>query len=180
MATYVESPFASLVMGDQVDSSVYTSPEVFEQEMQRIFGRTWIFIGHASEVRNPGDFKTVQVGRWPLLMTRHSDGRVRVLFNVCRHRGSRVCYESFGNANSFMCMYHGWTYDTAGTLNAVPMLDHMNDLDMSSYGLVSVARVEVHRDFVFRKPQSRGAYACRAPRERRLLSRRDDRPRAGP
>ncbi len=149
MATYVESPFASLVMGDQVDSSVYTSPEVFEQEMQRIFGRTWIFIGHASEVRNPGDFKTVQVGRWPLLMTRHSDGRVRVLFNVCRHRGSRVCYESFGNANSFMCMYHGWTYDTAGTLNAVPMLDHMNDLDMSSYGLVSVARVEVHRDFVF-------------------------------
>ena len=180
MTVYAGSTFASLVMGDQVNSSVYTSPEVFEQEMQRIFGRTWIFIGHASEVPNPGDFKTVQVGQWPLLMTRHSDGLVRVLFNVCRHRGSKVCYDAFGNTNSFMCMYHGWTYDTAGALNAVP---HARPHERPRHELVRVGASRPCRDpqgFRVCEPEPRGTHACGAPGERRPLPRRDDRPRSGP
>jgi len=80
-----------LVQSDRVHRSVYTDPALFELEMDRIFGRAWLVVGHESQVANPGDFFTTRMGREPVIVTRHTDGSVRVLVNRCAHRGARVC-----------------------------------------------------------------------------------------
>ncbi len=91
MVLTTRSDYARLVAPDAVHRRVYTDPAIFDEEMRRIFGRTWVFVGHESEVPNPGDYKTDRIARQPIIMTRHTDGQVYVLFNVCRHRGATVC-----------------------------------------------------------------------------------------
>jgi benzoate/toluate 1,2-dioxygenase alpha subunit len=143
------SDAAHLVRRDEVHARVYTDPAVFEKELELLFGRTWIFIGHESEVPKPGDFKTDRIGRWPLLMTRHADGAVRVFYNICRHRGATLCHEADGNARSFRCMYHGWAFGSDGTLLGVPLQERMENFDRADYGLIPLARVSSYQGFVF-------------------------------
>lgn len=147
---------AQLVRPDAVHASVYTDPAIFECELDRVFGRSWIFIGHESEVPQPGDFKTDRIGRRPILMTRHSDDSVRVFYNICRHRGAKLCHESTGNGRSFMCLYHGWTFGTDGALLGVPLHERMEDLDRADYGLVPLGRVSSYRGFVFGSMRAEG------------------------
>jgi benzoate/toluate 1,2-dioxygenase subunit alpha len=142
--------FVNLVDTDRVHRRVYTDPEVFEAEMARIYGNTWVFIGHESEVPNPGDFKTDTLARHPIIIVRGSDRAVRVLFNTCPHRGSKVCYEDYGSGTRFQCMYHGWTFDLEGRLLGVPLRERFADFDPDpSFGLIPLPRVESHRGFVF-------------------------------
>lgn len=144
------SSFAQLVQTDRVHRRVYTDPAVFDAEMERIYARTWIFAGHESEVPKPGDFKTDTLVRRPIIMVRGNDGRVRVLFNTCPHRGSKVCYEDYGSGTRFRCMYHGWTFDTDGRLLGVPLRERFANFDPDpSFGLIEVPRVESYRGFVF-------------------------------
>ena len=89
---------ADLVEPGRVHRRVYTDPDVFELEMERIFGRAWLFVGHTSQVPNPGDYFTTELGRQPVVMTRHRDGSIHVLFNRCTHRGAKVVNERSGNA----------------------------------------------------------------------------------
>lgn len=138
-----------LVRLEEVHARVYTDPEVFRQEMELVFGRTWIFIGHESEVPGNGDFKTDRIGRWPILMTRDSSGKVNVFYNICRHRGATLCHEETGNTRSFKCMYHGWSFATDGALIGVPLRERMHDFDQAGYGLVPLTRVDSYRGFVF-------------------------------
>ena len=119
MARYSANDIRSLVQPDRVHRSVYQDPELFALEMERIFGRTWVYVGHATQVPGPGDFLCTQIGLRPVVMTRHGDGQVYVVFNRCAHRGVKVINEVAGNAGKFMCMYHGWTYDTNGDLDHV-------------------------------------------------------------
>src|SRR4029077_17327392 len=105
----------------RVHRRVYTDPEIFELEMERLFGRAWLFVGHASQVPKPGDYITTELGRQPVIMTRHHDGSVRVLLNRCSHRGAKVANERCGHATRLTCLYHGWTFDTDGTLIGVPV-----------------------------------------------------------
>jgi benzoate/toluate 1,2-dioxygenase subunit alpha len=138
-----------LVRSEEVHARVYTDPAIFERELELVFGRTWIFIGHESEVANSGDFKTDRIGRWPILMTRDAGGAVRVFYNICRHRGATLCHESGGNARSFKCMYHGWAFGSDGALIGVPLRERMQDFEQAEYGLRPLARVESYRGFVF-------------------------------
>jgi len=138
-----------LVRPEEVHSRVYTDPSIFQKEMELVFGRTWIFIGHESEVPNPGDFKTDRIGRWPILMTRDAGGKVHVFYNICRHRGATLCHESDGNGRSFKCMYHGWSFASDGALIGVPLAERMRGFDQAQYGLVALARVESYKGFVF-------------------------------
>ncbi|HXP94287.1 MAG TPA: aromatic ring-hydroxylating dioxygenase subunit alpha, partial [Candidatus Binatia bacterium] len=86
----------------------------------------------------------------PVIMVRGKDDTVRLFFNVCRHRGSKVCYESYGSASRFRCMYHGWTYDTTGELIGVPLRERYQDFEPeNTLGLIPVPRVESYRGFVF-------------------------------
>ena len=110
-----------LIEPGRVHRRVYTDPDIFELEMDRIFGRAWLFVGHASQVREPGDYITTDLGRQPMIMTRHHDGSVRVLFNRCTHRGAKVVNERCGHSNRLVCCYHGWTFDMDGALIGVPV-----------------------------------------------------------
>ena len=133
-----------------VNREVFVSPEVLEDEHRAIFDKCWIYVGHASEVKNPGDFRTRWVAGRPIIFTRDRQSTVRTLINSCRHRGAIVCREREGNARQFYCIYHGWTYHTDGKLKNVPGEDaYPPSFDKSTRGLVEVPRLEHYRDFYF-------------------------------
>lgn len=143
---------SALILGDRVHRSVYTDPTLFEQEMDRIFGCAWIYVGHESQVKNPGDFYTTRIGRQPVIMVRHSNSKIYVLNNRCAHRGAVLATEETGNVAEFRCAYHGWTYRTDGSLSAVPIAYGYPgnlDIDDPANGLQPVSRSSSYRGFVF-------------------------------
>ncbi len=144
---------AALIKPDRVHRRVYQDPEIFELEMERIFGRAWVYVGHDSQVSKPGDFVTTFIGREPVIFCRHSDEQVYVLHNRCSHRGASVCNISHGNTGRwFRCPYHGWTFDTDGRLHAVPMRNGYSPdfkLDPVQAGLAGVPRVAQYKGFTF-------------------------------
>jgi len=142
--------FADLAQETRVHSAVYTDERVFEAELQRIFYRTWVYVGHESEVPDAGDYRVRQIGRKPVIMIRAKDGAINVLFNRCRHRGSTVCQQDAGRVRQLKCWFHGWVYGLDGKLIGVPEDDgYGEDFDKSAYGLARPARVESYREFVF-------------------------------
>ncbi len=139
-----------LVETGRIHRRVYADPDVFELEMERIFGRAWLFVGHVSQVPNPGDYFTTELGRQPVVMTRHRDAGVHVLFNRCTHRGAKVANERCGHASRLTCLYHGWTFDTDGTLVGVPIPEGCAaDFKREAFGLARVPRIGEYRGFVF-------------------------------
>lgn len=151
--------FTNLVAEDQVHHSVYSDPAIFDLEMDRVFGRAWLLLGHHSQIRNPGDYITTRMGRQPVIVTRHRDGTVQVLINRCAHRGAMVCHEASGNARQFACPYHGWVFDTDGALRSVPMPQGYGADAATKFarlGLTRVARVEQYRGFIFASLASSG------------------------
>lgn len=145
-------PVRHLVQPDRVHRSVYLDPEIFELEMQTVFGKSWLYVGHESQVPNPGDFVTQTLARKPIVMTRHRDGKVHVLFNRCGHRGAVVCNEESGNTKLFRCSYHGWTFTTSGALAGVSMRQgYHDDVDFKNpeRGMVQLPRVASYEGFVF-------------------------------
>ena len=134
----------------RVHGSVYRDPRVFELEVERIFGRTWLYLAHESELAAPGDYKTSFVGTQPVIVTRGADdGQLYALLNRCRHRGAAVCQAERGNAHFFRCAYHGWTYANTGELTGVPYPEAYADLAKETLGLIRLPRVAVYRGFVF-------------------------------
>ena len=144
---------AMLVQPDRVHRSVYADPAIFELELERIFARAWLVLGHESQVRNAGDYFTTRMGREPVIVARQDDGSVRVLVNRCAHRGSMVCAETSGRTFSigerFVCPYHGWSYDRGGELKAVPFSAGYAPGKLTELRLHAVPRVEDYRGFIF-------------------------------
>lgn len=139
-----------LVHEDRVHRRVYTDPAMFEEEMSKVFGGTWVYLMHESELEHPNDFKTGYLGRRPIILTRDSEGQIHVLFNRCRHRAATVCRAERGNARSFTCPYHGWTYRNTGELTGVPWRSGYGPgFDPAAYPLAQVPRVDSYRGFVF-------------------------------
>ncbi|WP_277209905.1 aromatic ring-hydroxylating oxygenase subunit alpha [Isoptericola croceus] len=120
--------------------SAYSDPEMFAREQELIFEKMWFCAARSADVGKPGAFKTVQVGRESILVTRSRSGEARAFFNICRHRGAQLCTEESGEVKrSFQCPYHAWTYDLDGKLVAAPNLTKMPDVDRLEYGLRKVA-----------------------------------------
>ncbi|RZI67650.1 MAG: aromatic ring-hydroxylating dioxygenase subunit alpha, partial [Variovorax sp.] len=138
-----------LVRDDHVHGSLYTDPAIYQAELQKIWSRTWVYVGHESEVPNPNDFVMKSIGPEPVLMTRDKSGSINLLHNRCPHRGNRVCMSEKGNARSFTCPYHGWTFANDGALRGYPFPSGYEGADRSALGLGKVARVASHRGFVF-------------------------------
>ena len=137
-----------LIRADRVHRAVYTDAEVFQLEMERLWSRTWIYVGHASQIPNPGDFLTLDVATQPVIVVRHTDSSVRVLLNRCAHKGTKVVYAPSGNAGkTFRCPYHAWTYRTDGSLLQIPLKEGYAP-GVEQKGLVSVS-AETYRGFIF-------------------------------
>ena len=150
---YDGATIRELVQPDRIHRSLYLDPQLFELEMQRIFGRAWIYVGHDSQVAKPGDYLATTIGRQPVVMSRHTDGTVHVVYNRCGHRGAKVVGNREGNVKFFRCCYHGWTYKTDGSLHSVPLRNGYEGTGFTPgdprFSMMPVARVENYRGFVF-------------------------------
>lgn len=134
----------------QVNRSTLMDPQVLELERRRVFDVCWIYVGHESEIRAPGDFKTRIVCDRPVIFCRDSKSRVRVFLNTCRHRGATVCREAEGNTKSHTCFYHGWSYNRDGELDGVPGQDAFPpSFKKSDFNLKEPPHVASYRGFVF-------------------------------
>ncbi|WP_374413695.1 aromatic ring-hydroxylating dioxygenase subunit alpha [Novosphingobium colocasiae] len=117
MSGIIDDPVANRFL---VPRRNFTDRAVFEREYAAIFDRCWLYLGHASELPEPGSFVTRTVARRPVLFTRDKEGEFRALLNACPHRGALVCRERKGKSRAFMCMYHGWTFGSDGHLMTLP------------------------------------------------------------
>lgn len=138
---------------DRVHRDVYISDEVFALEQERLFARAWIFLGHASQVPNPGDFVTAEIAGRPLILVRRADRTLQVLMNRCAHKGAMITTDAAGNTGrAFRCPYHAWSYRLDGSLLGVPMQAGYEGTRMreceAGKGLHRVTSAE-HRGFVF-------------------------------
>lgn len=157
METQVDSKnIARLVVDDReqglfrVNRQVFLDEQILEMERREIFDRCWLYAGHESEIRKPGDFVTRRVGGRPLLLVRGKDGAVRALLNTCPHRGNAVAMEKCGNARAFTCFYHAWSFDTHGSLIGVPGEESYSPaFQRSEMGMKPVPRMESYRGMVF-------------------------------
>ncbi len=133
-----------------VNRSIFIDEDIYKQELEQVFGRCWLFIGHESQVAKPNDFTASYMGEDPILLTRDGKGNLHAFLNMCRHRGNRICRADAGNAPSFMCTYHGWTFATDGKLVGVPGYKeaYFEELDRSQWGLVE-ARLDSYKGLVF-------------------------------
>ncbi len=139
----------SLVEEDRVHRDLYIDPEVFQLEMERLWSRTWIYVGHTSQVPQAGDFITVDIAAKPLILLRQADGSVRVLMNRCAHKGTKLVYDFAGNTGKTLrCPYHAWTYRLDGTLLNIPLKQGYDGTGLRESGLAAVTH-EVYRGFVF-------------------------------
>jgi benzoate/toluate 1,2-dioxygenase subunit alpha len=155
MNRYREDPASvrALVRDDAVHRDVYTDPEIFRLEMQRLWPRTWIYVGHTSQIPAAGDFITCDIGTVPVLMIRQPDASVRVLRNRCAHKGAKLVSDWSGNAGRFIrCPYHNWSYRTDGSVAAIPLRQGYDGTGFANCeavrGLRPVA-TEIYRGFVF-------------------------------
>jgi benzoate/toluate 1,2-dioxygenase alpha subunit len=151
----------ALVRDTEVHKAVYVDPGVFQIEMERVFRAAWVYVGHASQIPQPGDYFTTQIGSEPVVMVREASGAVSVLINRCAHKGVRLVSEGSGNTGKFFrCPYHAWTFGTDGALQHMPMREgyQTNGLEQAEarLGLARAGAVEVYRDFVFCRLNAQG------------------------
>lgn len=141
---------ATLVREGQVHRSIYTDPAIFELEMERLFGRAWLYVAHESQIPRPGDFVRTLLARDEVLVVRHTDGNIHVVKNSCAHRGARLCAAARGNTRTFVCPYHAWSFKTDGSLAAIPHApSYPADEHREHLGLKRVPRVDSYRGFIF-------------------------------
>jgi len=139
------------VQQHRVHRNAYLDEQLFAEELNQIFHRTWIYVGHESEVARPGDYKTTVIGRQPVIVTRDGTGGIHVLMNRCTHRAATVCQAASGNSAFFRCEYHGWTFRNNGELVAPTFSAGYDPADFTAAGfaLARAPRVDSYRGLIF-------------------------------
>jgi p-cumate 2,3-dioxygenase alpha subunit len=134
----------------RVNRRAMTSPDVVQAEREHIFSRGWNYVGHDSEIAEPGAFRRRSIAGRPLVFLRDVNGRVRVFYNTCPHRGAQICRQDAGNAKTFQCFYHAWTFNTEGQIVGVPdRSSYPETMDWESLGLRTPAEVQEYRGLWF-------------------------------
>ncbi len=133
-----------------VDRRIFWEDEIYQQELEQIFARSWHFIAHDSQMPDTGDFVTTYMGEDGVIGVRHKDGSVKVFLNSCPHRGNKVCFADAGNAKRFTCNYHGWSFTTDGQLMGIhnEQVYAEGDLDKGQNNLPG-ARVASYKGLIF-------------------------------
>lgn len=161
MIKYSNSDIRDMVRDDSVHKNLYVDPVVFDMEMERIYGKIWVYIGHESQVPNVGDYITTTLGTQQVIMVRGSDNNVHVIYNRCPHKGAQVVAKGCGNTGKFFrCPYHAWTFKLDGQHLAAPMRAGFEgtcfDPKHPDFSMRRVARVESYRGFVFANQSESG------------------------
>ncbi len=133
-----------------VSRRCWTDPEVYALEKQHIFGKAWLFLGHESQIKNPGDFVQAYMCETPIILARDEHGKICATINSCTHRGLPVCRADHGNTKRFVCPYHNWSYKVSGELVAIPQERQvLNKPDKSVLGLKQVPRIDSWNGMIF-------------------------------
>src|SRR5579871_1694459 len=148
----MSEPLSRLVQPARVHRRLYSDPAIFDLELERIFGRAWIYVGHESQIKREGDYFCTQLATKPIIVVRGAGGKIHALRNQCAHRGAMVVASDKGHTDEFQCCYHGWTYHLDGRLKAIP-LQHGYPLDFDpkspATAMRQVPSVESYRGFIF-------------------------------
>src|SRR4051795_10650859 len=145
------------IVGDiregMVPAQIYGDQEVFELEHDRVFGRSWLYLAHESEIPEPGDYVLRRIVDDSFIVVRDENAIVRVHANICLHRGMQVCRAEIGNASHFRCPYHAWTYKNSGELVGLPFHEDAYGgeagLRREGVGLLPAPRVDTHAGLIF-------------------------------
>ena len=134
-----------------VSRNIFVDQGIYREELDRLFTRAWLFVGHESQVPNPGDFFTSRMGEESVILVRDKTGEIHVFLNSCRHRGMKVCRYESGNTSLFTCPYHSWTYTTDGRLRGVPLYKALyeGELDRDQWSLIEVARLANYKGAIW-------------------------------
>ncbi|MBK0328943.1 Rieske 2Fe-2S domain-containing protein [Rhodobacteraceae bacterium F11138] len=151
----------ALVTPFQVHRDIYTNQDVYRQEMKHLFANTWVYVGHDSQTPKKGDYYTTQIGDQPVIMVRHSDNEIKVLYNRCPHKGTKIAIDKTGNTGKFFrCPYHAWSFKTDGCLLAIPLKKGYEGTGLSETengkGMKSVGAVHNYRGFIFARLAAEG------------------------
>ncbi len=125
--------FAGRQAGHTLPRELYLDREVFDFDLAAIHSQTWLLVGFDVELPKPGSYMAVDIGRWPVLITRRVDGQLAAFHNSCRHRGAQVCATGRGSSPRLVCPYHAWTYDMSGALVHAPRMGET--FDKAAHGL---------------------------------------------
>lgn len=153
MLQEMKGPFSAYIDMEKgtIGREIFSDEAIYQLELERIFARAWNFMCHESMIPKVGDFFQTYIGEESVIATRDKTGALQVLLNSCRHRGNAVCRAESGNTRSFLCTYHGWTYDLEGKLIGVPGYKdvYKECLDKAQWGLIKAAKVASYKGFVF-------------------------------
>lgn len=174
MATMLASNslnYHELVRDDRVNGRLYYDPAIFQDEIEKIWRREWLYVAHESEIPEPGDYVTRRMGLDPVIVARDEDGGVNLMLNRCTHRGNTVCQSERGNSHAFRCAYHGWTFNNRGELVGVPYAAGYDEsFRKADFPLARVPRVGTYRGLIFASLSADGpTLEERLGRARKLL-----------
>jgi phenylpropionate dioxygenase-like ring-hydroxylating dioxygenase large terminal subunit len=133
LAGTLDTLMARRRQGFSLEQSFYVSPDIFRTDIDAIYRKSWLFVGHISRIPKPGDFFLYEMAGDSIIVIRDDDGGVNALLNVCRHRGARICLTDQGHCGKLVCPYHSWAFDKAG--NLINCRDMPADFDKSEFPL---------------------------------------------
>ena len=143
-------PFSARDMVDttkgEISREIFVNKNIYEAEKEQIFTRSWLYVGHESQIKDPGDFFVSKMGEESVILTRDRAGEIHVFLNSCTHRGMKVCRYDEGNTKLFTCPYHAWSFSTDGKLIGVQDYEnaYQPPFDKSEWGLIEVAQIGVY------------------------------------
>ena len=134
-----------------VSRNIFSDAEIYGQELERIFRKCWLFLGPEATIPHLNDYLATYMAEDPIILVRSTGSRFRAFLNTCPHRGNKICLYDRGNAKTFTCSYHGWSFNVDGELQGVPFHQeaYLGELDRSKFGLVEVPRVEAFCGLIF-------------------------------